>query len=392
MPSRPERRAVVLFVLHSLIGGGAERVVVQLINGLDRRRFAPVLALGAARGPYLGDVRADVPLHVLGAERARDAAPAVLRAVRCVKPDVVLSTAGLNLAVAATRAAYPRRTRVILREANSPKAFLDDVARSSGGRERLYRSSYRLLYRQADAIVCQSDAMVDDMADLGVPRDKLTRIYNPVAVERVQALAREPDADPPSDGGGPRLVSVGRLSHQKGFDVLLEALVAVRTARPGATLRIFGDGDERPALEAAVQRLGLGEAVDLPGFSDNPYPAVAAADLFVSSSRYEGFSNAIVEALACGMPVVATDCPSANREVLRAGFNGWLSAPPDDPAALARSILTALDERERMDPEAIRRDCAERFAAAGVVASYEALIEELGGGSERTQAGRSRGH
>ena len=76
------------------------------------------------------------------------------------------------------------------------------------------------------------------------------------------------------------------------------------------------------------------------------------------------------------MPVVATDCPSANREVLREGFNGWLSAPPDDPAALARSILTALDERERMDRDAIRRDCAERFAAAGVVAAYEALIED----------------
>lgn len=366
-------------MLHSLIGGGAERVVVQLLNGLDRRRFAPALALGAAEGPYLGDVRADVPLHLLGAQRARDAGPAVLRTVRRVKPDVVFSTAGLNLAVAGTRVAFPRATRVILREANSPEAFLGDVARTSRGRAALYRSAYRVLYRQADAIVCQSDAMVRDMAALGVPREKLTRIYNPVAVERVKALASEPDPDPAiGDGNGePRLVSLGRLSHQKGFDVLLDALVAVRARRPGTTLRIFGDGDQRPALEAAIQRLGLAGAVQLPGFRDNPYSAIAAADLFVSSSRYEGFSNAIVEALACGIPVVATDCPSANREVLREGLNGWLSAPAEDPAALAKTILRALDEREQLDPDAIRRDCAERFAARGVVAAFETLIEEL---------------
>src|SRR4051794_37125982 len=131
MPSRPEGRITILFVLHSLIGGGAERVVVQLVNGLDRARFAPVLALGRAEGPYLGDVRADVPLHVLGADRARTAAPALLRAVWRVRPDIVLSTAGFNLAVALARRAFPRGTRGVVREANSPNAFLADVARTS---------------------------------------------------------------------------------------------------------------------------------------------------------------------------------------------------------------------------------------------------------------------
>src|SRR5215211_1577074 len=257
MPSRHDGRITVLFVLHSLIGGGAERVVVQLVNGLDRARFAPALALGRGEGPYLGDVRADVPLHVLGADRGRTAAPALVRAVWRIRPDVVLSTAGLNLAVALARPAFPRGTRVVLREANSPNAFLADVAGSSPARAALYRAAYRLLYRQADAIVCQSDAMLADMAGLGVPRVKLRRIYNPVDVERVQALAREPDPAPPSS-----LVSVGRLSHQKGYDVLLEALPAVRARRPGTMLRIFGDGDERPALEAAVRRLGLEGAVE----------------------------------------------------------------------------------------------------------------------------------
>jgi glycosyltransferase involved in cell wall biosynthesis len=379
MPSRHDGRISVLFALHSLIGGGAERVVVHLVNGLDRERFAPVLALGRAEGPYLGDVRADVPLHVLGADRARTAAPALLRAVWRVRPDVVVATAGLNLAVAIARRAFPPRTRVVLREANSPSAFLADVARTSRARAALYRAAYRLLYREADVIVCQSDAMLADLASRRVPRTKLRRIHNPVDVARVQALAREPDAGSPS-----ALVSVGRLSRQKGYDVLLEALVAVRARRPSATLRIFGDGDERERLEAATRRLGLDGAVDLPGFSANPYAAVAAADLFVSSSRYEGFSNAIVEALACGTPVVATDCPSANREVIAQGADGWVAAPPEEPQALADAILRALDEQPRLDRDAIRRRCAERFSAPRVIAAYAELLSDLAARPPRT--------
>lgn len=372
MTNPSDRRTTVLFVLHSLFGGGAERVLLHLVNGLDRRRFAPVLALGEAEGAYLGDLRSDVPLHVIGAYRARAAAPGLLRTVWRVRPDVVLSTAGLNLAVAGTRRAYPSGTRVILREASSPKAFLTDVARSSPGRAALYRAAYRWLYSQADAVVCQSDAMVGDMATLGVPRAKLSRIYNPVAVERVQALALEVEAE--TAGNGPLLVSVGRLSYAKGYDILLEAVARLRTRHPGVSLRIFGEGEERMALEQAAQRMGIDASVDLAGFVSNPYPAVAGADLFVSSSRYEGFSNAIAEALACGVPVVATDCPSANREVIEEGIDGWLSPSPDDPEVLASTIDRALAERGRLDPQTIRRRCSERFSTTHVVAAYESVL------------------
>lgn len=371
MKKSDRRRTTVLFVVHSLIGGGAERVMVQIINGVDRDRFNPVLALGAAEGPYLGDVCRDVPMHVLGTTRARHATPALIQAVRRVRPDVVLSTAGLNLAVLAARSAFPRGTRVVLREANSPKAFLEDATLVSPRRARMYRAIYRLLYRRADVVICQSDAMVADMAQLGVPRGKLIRIYNPVAVEQVNALAREPLIAPWD--GDPRLVSVGRLSHQKGYDILLEAMVAVRARHPGVTLRIFGDGYERIALEQTVSRLGLHHAVTFCGFASNPYPDVSAADVFVSSSRYEGFSNAIVEALACGTPVVATDCPSANREVIEPA-NGWLATPTDDAAALASTINRALDERRGLSRDAIRRRCTERFSATLVVREYEKVL------------------
>jgi len=372
MLNGPERRLTVLFMLHSLSGGGAERVVVHLVNGLDRQRFKPVLALGAAEGPYMDDVRADVPIHVTGAMRARAAGVALLRTVWRVRPDVVFCTAGLNLAVGGTRRAYPPGTRVVLREASSPKAFLSDVARSSPRRAALYRNAYRWLYSQADAVVCQSDAMVGDMADLGVPPGKLFRIYNPVDVDRVQSLATHRLSA--VSGDGPRLVSMGRLSYAKGYDVLLEAVAILRSRHPGISLLILGEGEEQASLERRAKHLGVDDVVELAGFVANPYPAVLAADVFVSSSRYEGFSNAIVEALACGTPVVATDCPSANREVIEEGTDGWLCPPRGDARALATTIDRALAERGRIDAQVIRRRCAERFSATHVVATYESVL------------------
>ncbi len=369
--SAPAGTITVLFVIHSLGGGGAERVIVHLVNRLDRRRFTPVLALGAAEGPYLDDLRDDVPVHVLGAQRARSAIGSVLAVVWRLRPDIVFATAGMNLAVAATRALYPRRTLAVLREANSPSAFLNDVRRSSAGRALLYRTAYRVLYRRADAVVCQSDFMVENLSRLGVPRSRLSCIYNPIDVERVRALAS-------TDAGfsltsRPRLVTVGRLAHQKGYDVLIRALREVRRTHPLVSLRIFGDGDERWSLELEIERLGLGGAVELMGFHANPYPAIADADLFVSASRYEGFSNVIAEALACGTPIVATDCPSANREVLQEGVNGWL-ARAEDPSSLAETICLALAQLGQVKRAEIRDRCESQFGAKHIVARYEALL------------------
>jgi glycosyltransferase involved in cell wall biosynthesis len=368
---RPATRTTVLFVVHSLIGGGAERVLVQLVNQLDRRRFTPVLALGAAEGPYIADLRDDVEVRVLGGQRARSALVALTKLVWSLRPDVVMSTAGLNLAVASTRALYPRPTRVLLREANTPTAFLADIRRDSFRRARLYRASYKLLYRRADTVICQSEFMLRDLARLGVPASRLVRVYNPVDAEWVRRLASE--GPPPERAAGPQLVTVGRLTYQKGYDVLLEALAQVRNQYPDVSLRIIGDGDERDGLEEASRSLGLANSIQFMGFRNNPYPFVSTADLFVSSSRYEGFSNAIVEAMACGTPVVATDCPSANREVIEEGVSGWL-APPEDPEALAQTICRALDERHGLNAKEIRDRCDARFSVRRIVAEYETLF------------------
>jgi glycosyltransferase involved in cell wall biosynthesis len=365
------RRTKVMIVLPSLHGGGAERVMVHLANHLDRERYEPVLALGAVRGPYVRDVRPDVPIHALGAERARAAVPGVVRTVWRVRPDVVLSTVGLNFALALARPFLPRRLGVIFREGNSTSAFLADVSRKSPGRAALYRAMYRILYARADRIVCQSDGMLADLATrLRVPVARMTRIHNPVDLDAIRARLSEPVVYP---GRGPHLVTAGKLEYQKGYDLLIPAFARVRVSRPAATLTILGDGTERAALQATAGRLGLGSAVTFLGFQDNPYPFFKAADVFVSSSRYEGFANVITEAMACGTPVVATDCPGASRELIEPGVTGWL-ASTEDAASLAEAIETAVDALDHVDRKAIERACERRFSVDRITGCYEAEI------------------
>lgn len=369
--ARARSKARVLFILPSLHGGGAERVMLHLLTHLDRERFHPFLALGAVTGAFVGDVPADVEVFDLKAPRSRHAVGAVLRTVRAVRPGTVMATC-MNFAAAAARPLFPRGTRLVLREGNSISAFLEEVARTSPLRAAAYRVAYRTLYATPDVVLAQSDFMLNDMADhVGIPRSKLRRIYNPVDVEGVRAAATR--GERPLTGAGPHLVGVGGLYWRKGWDVLIRAVATVRQAYPDVTLAIVGEGEERAALERLRDGLGLSESVRMPGFDGNPYRWMAAADLFVSPSRYEGFANVIAEALACGTPIVATDCPSANREVVDEGVNGFL-APVDDAAGLAATILRALGARGGLDRQAIARGCDRRFAIQHIVPLYEDLL------------------
>lgn len=358
----------VLFVIPALTAGGAERVFLHLLRHLDRERFAPILAVGAADGAYLSLVPPDVPVHVLGARRARAAAPAIVRLVRRLKPDTVFSTLGMNLGVMMARPFFPRGTRVVLREGSSLSAFLADKARQSRISAAMIRTAVRLLYSRADRIICQSDFMLADLvATSGLAPDRMVRIHNPVDIAELEKSAAS--RAPVFEGPGPHLLSVGRLSFEKLLPVLVQAFARVVAEHPSATLTLVGDGPERANIEAAIAKERLGESVRLIGFEPNPAPFFARADLFVSSSLYEGFSNVVLEALALGTPVVVTDCPSGNREVVREGVNGWF-ARPNDVESLADTILRAL-RRPSLDRAALKRECADRFSVTAIARLYE---------------------
>ena len=366
----PTTRRRVLFALPSLRGGGAERVVVTLLRHLDRTRFEPHLVLVESVGPYLADVPDDVPVHALDAPRLRRAIPALVRVIRTVRPAVVVSTQGyMNMALLLLHPLF-RGSRLIVREVIGER-YLEN----SRLQPLLYRV-YLGLVRRAARIVVQSDAVQREMtARLAAPPGQVVRVYNPVDEEHIAARARA--AAPLAARERPHVVAAGRLGRQKGFDLLLDAFAGVAQNLGRGTLTILGDGPERAALEAQAAGLGIASAVRLVGFQENPFTYFAAADLFVLSSRYEGLPNVVLEALACGCPVVAFDCPHGAREIVRDGVNGFL-VPPEDVPSLRAAMLRALkndDERRRLAANA--RPSLEPFLAPTIVRQWEALLEAV---------------
>src|SRR5439155_17824454 len=218
-------------------------------------------------------------------------------------------------------------------------------------------------------------AMLDDLAEhFSVPRRKMVRIYNPVDADQVKRLAEMGGNPYPTPG--PNLVTVGRLSLEKGVDVLLEAFALVREVVTDARLTVLGDGPLAAALGEQRDRLGLRDSVHFVGFLPNPHPYVKYADLFVMPSRVEGMPNAVLEALALRKPVVAPGCVGAMKEI--AGANCRLRlVSSEDPVGLADGILKVLVETKL--GQSLDSDSAfeANFGLRPVMAQYETLFEKV---------------
>jgi glycosyltransferase involved in cell wall biosynthesis len=363
-------RKRVLFLMPNLSGGGAERVIVTLLRHLDRSRFEPHLALVEVAGPYLKEVPADVPLHDLKAKRVRHAFPGIIRLSWKLRPHAIHSTlCEMNMATALLRPFLPPGVRLLIREGSSPSAQNVYLRKHP----LVWKWLYRWLYPRADKIICVGDFVADDLANkFRVPRRKLVRIYNPVDIELGRKLANA--TGNPYEGNGPHLVGAGRLSKEKGFDVLLDAMPRVRAAMPDAHLTILGEGGLKPDLLAQRERLGLNEVVHLIGFQHDPYPYLKHADLLVLPSRFEGMPVVVIEALGVGTPVVASDCPGAVREILGDCTIARL-VPPSDPKALAETIVSALNSADRaLQPDEKLDAFLSRFEVKARVRDYEEIL------------------
>jgi glycosyltransferase involved in cell wall biosynthesis len=315
LQDRREPKALrLLFLLGNLEGGGAERVVVNLLRHLDRSKFELHLAVVHYFGNFVDAVPEDVFLHDLKARRVRNSFRPLVRLFRRLKPDIVFSTLGyLNLAVLFLKAFLPRRTLLVVRETTLVSENLQRLAFPS-----IWKGLYRLLYNKSDIIVCLCDSMMKDLAgNFGIKTDKMVRIFNPLDYEKVRLESNQGHNPFFSYGEGPNLVAIGRLGPEKGFDRLIKAFSALVTQKPKARLWILGKGEMENRLKALIGALDLNDRVFLPGFQNNPFCWLKHADLFVLPSRFEGIPNTLLEALACGCPVVALRHPGGTEEVLK---------------------------------------------------------------------------
>jgi len=344
----------------SLRGGGAERVMVHLARGFAERGFRVDLVLAKAEGPYLAEVPPSVRVVDLKASRMLYSLPRLVRYLRKERPTALLSALDhANLVALWARDLARVPTRVVVSVRNT---LSQATVHAPDQRAKWIPLGIRLFYPRAEAVVAVSQGVAEDLVRLtSLPREKIRVIYNPVVTPELFAKAEEP-LDHPwfAPGEPPVILAVGRLTEQKDFPTLIRAFALVRAQRP-ARLMILGEGELRPQLEALVHELGLQDDVALPGFVANPFAYMARAAVFVLSSRWEGLPGALIQAMACGTPVVSTDCPSGPREILEDGRWGRL-VPVGDVNALAEAMATTLDETEHPDVAARAKEFNVNYA------------------------------
>jgi glycosyltransferase involved in cell wall biosynthesis len=361
--------------------GGPEGVIFNLLKAFDRDRFDVHLAVDDAEASGLIDlVEAPLQAHSV-ATRAVDRIPrgrypvvGLAALARRLQPDVVLTTLRMNATCALARPLLPRRTAFVPRlENNISGAFESQLQERSSLRIRGAEWVYGLVPRRATLLIAQSRSMAIDIERRGEGRfgEKTRTLPNPVDTEAVRRRGAEPVRDAFNEGR-PHLVSVGRLHHQKGYDILLPAFARLLDTHPGATLRILGEGPDRDELTTLAASLGVSDRIDLHGFVAEPLPYVAAADLYVCSSRYEGFSNALAEAAALGVPMVAPTGPAAGDEIVHDGNGRLLErlTEADLLGALSSALATTFDRDQIAD------ECRQRFSVEAVARQYEAVLSE----------------
>lgn len=364
-------RTQVLFAIPSLDRGGPDRVFFEILAGLDRSAFAPMLMVSEPTGHYLSKLPPDVSIEVLG-KAGRYPVVRAARAVRKIAPDIVFGTLRMVITLGLASVSFSRRTRLMFRPASPVSADLSALVKTSIAKHRIARRLVIESLRRADAVVCQSRAVRDDLKRVLGERATLHTVANPIDVDQVAAASQGAAPLP----GRPSLVSVARLVPLKGYDVLLRAIVEVRRRHPDVHLTIVGEGPERGKLEELIAELSLRDTVTLAGYQTEPLRLVHGAELFVLASRYDAFANAALEALACGTPIVLTDCPGANSELVVAGVNGRL-ATDVTPAAVAQAVGAAIAELTSYDRSVIRADCRHRFAAQHIVQAYQDVFRSV---------------
>lgn len=374
------RKTRIAFLLPHLETGGIEHVVLRLLNNLDRDRFEPLLFLGKDRGALRDRLAGDVARHDGGGRRALLLGRRLAGWLAQQRVDLAYSgTNAMNIAAllagalpGAPHRPRPNRPRLIISEHTSAAAYL---ATARGPRIR--RLLVRSLYPRADLLVTPTEALAREWTGLpGLGGLDHAVAPNPVLdLQILQGLAAAP---PPRVAG--RIVAAGRLVPDKGHDIVIEAVARLAPDLPDLHLKIFGEGPDRPRLAALIAARAMTGRITLDGMTDTLMHEMARAEVFALGSRREGFGNVVVEALAAGARVVASDCPGP-REVLDAGIAGGgrlgRLVAPGDVTAMADALRATLHETDNPARRQAGLDRTAPYRIPDAVRRFEAICDRL---------------
>lgn len=363
----------IALYIPSMSGGGAERVMLTLANALAEKDMMSIdLVLNRDEGLYLNYVSDKVNIVNLNASRVLKSIIPLSKYLKKEKPDAILSAMNyVNVITVLAKLISGTNTRVVVSEHGNLSASLKN---SKWVSKVVLKSLMIWTYKKSDFVVAVSDGVADDLSEqIKINRNKIITIYNPIFTPNFleKAQVSLPLLNPCFDKNAPSVIlGVGRLAKEKDFRTLIHAFAKVLTQKK-CHLVILGEGALRPELELLIKALDLQDSVQLLGFVDNPHAWMLNADLFVLSSVHEGFGNVLVEAMACGTPVVSTDCPSGPNEILEDGKWGEL-VPVGNVELLSKAILKVLSKPNKIDV----KERASFFSVENSVNKYlEILID-----------------
>lgn len=357
-----DKKISVMFILPDLETGGAERIVTTIANHLSRDRFEVKILLLRNRGGYLNLLKKDVEIIDINTERIRHSLKPILSEIYRRKPDIVFSGYGeVNAYLSLFIKLFPK-TKFIARETNV-------VSQHVTKKEIKFFYNFYNNYQQ---IIAQSDDMMNDLINnFKINRSKIIKINNPVDFEFIDEKLMRSNKPESFKYNYKNVVAIGNLSARKGFDNLLK--VFSRLKNENILLHILGDGRDREILHQMKDFLGLKQVI-FHGRQENPYEFLKYADLFILSSRYEGFPNVLLEAGACGTYSLANNCLGGINEIIQNRINGEI-LDIENHEDFSQKIIQIL--HGNYDKDAIKNSIRSRFSKEIILNNYEKVLLDL---------------
>ena len=363
----------VMFIISSFCIGGVEKVVINILKNLDKNKYSPVLVILASDATLQRELRdTTIPIIKLGVEGRFATLRLILPLAKLInreKPRTIISFMwGINSIVMLTKIFLYSPVRIILSERIHLGYDIPNYQFSF-----IRRFLIKQLYPKSDTIIAISSGIKKNLIEeFNVPKEKIKVIHNGIDLESIKILA-DAHFNAPFKS---YIVSVGRLEKQKNYSLLLNAFAKI-SKKYNVGLVILGEGKERKNLEELIDNLGLDGKVFMPGVVDNPYSWLAHGKIFVLCSQYEGFGNVIIEAMACGIPTVATDCPSGPGEIIKHGVTGLL-VENNNAKKLEEAISKLLDNTslaKEISERALKE--VEKWDIKKVTKKYETIIQSV---------------
>ncbi len=373
----------ILFFTSYLGGGGAEKHVVRLLNGLSPDLFDILVVTPDRPGSYEKELNKNIRLQKIGSRFAFKLSPTLAR-ISCLKPlrkiiqqeqpDLVFSVTDIhNLVAIAAVSKLKKKPKLVLGIQNT---ISQAYRKKNHPVHRYVLSHVPKDYPKADKIVALTEGVKHDLLQLAPALVHKVDVINNIGLNNqlLEMLEEKTAIEKPADGK--LIIACGRLTYQKGYPYLIKAFAMVRKTT-NAYLWILGEGELREEIENMIREYNLEPYVRLLGFKTNPYAYMAAADLFVLSSLYEGFGNVIVEAMACGTPVVATDCPYGPNEIIKDSETGLL-VPIKNEQKLAEAIVRVLQDHTLLTKLALNGKIrANDFHANKIAEKYKSVFLDV---------------